>query len=156
MSRRRTYRVLVCRGPECGDKRGARGVYERLSTLIADGGLGERVELAWQSCFGRCTQGPNVLVREVSSLGGRQNLFAPPPPVLGALTALYSEIDDVTAHDIVAGHLQGDQVQAHLVRQPAAPVPRKNAPEPAVGKTGGSAEPEVKPALSKSKPCTKE
>ena len=120
MSQRRCYRVLVCRGPECGDKRNSRAVYDRLRQLIDERRLGEDVSLDWQSCFGRCTQGPNVLVREIDPRAARaQSLFAPPPAVRGARTALYNEIDEVKARDIVDGHLQGDQVQTHLIEQTA-------------------------------------
>jgi len=144
MSERR-YRVLVCRGPECGEKRNARAVYKTLDKLIADAGVADRVELDWQSCFGRCTQGPNVLVREVSATRGRQSLFAPPAPVLGARTALYNEIDDVTARDIVAGHLLGDQVQGQLVRRP---VPTQSRPASADSKTDPVPDPESEPKPS--------
>src|SRR5262245_31888852 len=61
----RRLRILVCRGPDCGDKRNSAAVHaafvERLKTLPAE----VEVALDWQSCFGRCQRGPNVMVREV-------------------------------------------------------------------------------------------
>ena len=47
----------------------------------------DRAELVWQSCFGRCTQGPNVLVREMTEAkAGPPALgtgFATPPSHFG-------------------------------------------------------------------------
>jgi hypothetical protein len=61
----RRFRILVCRGPECGDRRGSATIHAAFVHELAAQGVGERCELAVQSCFGRCTQGPNVLVREL-------------------------------------------------------------------------------------------
>jgi (2Fe-2S) ferredoxin len=74
------YSILVCRGPECGGNRGSSAIYDELRRELvarglldaggpgapgAPGGRTGAVALGWQSCFGRCTQGPNALVREV-------------------------------------------------------------------------------------------
>lgn len=61
----RRYRIVVCRGPDCGDRRDSASVHAAFGRALAEAGLGARCELDWQSCFGRCSQGPNVLVREV-------------------------------------------------------------------------------------------
>jgi (2Fe-2S) ferredoxin len=58
--------ILVCRGPECGDKRNSAGVHAELKRQI--GALppsNVEVHLDWQSCFGKCARGVNVMVREL-------------------------------------------------------------------------------------------
>ena len=109
MSARR-YKVLVCRGPECGDRRGSRAIYEALEERIAARGLGDRCELRWQSCFGRCSQGPNVLVREITGSGADAGVSPPPA------TALYNGVHIVNADEIVEGHLEAGVVLRSLHR----------------------------------------
>lgn len=87
-----TFRIVVCRGPECGDRRGSRAIYDVLRAAIATHGLADRCELAWQSCFGRCTQGPNVLVREIIPEGSTTP---------ATMTALYNGVLVETAEAIV-------------------------------------------------------
>jgi (2Fe-2S) ferredoxin len=116
----RRFRILVCRGPECGDRRESRGVYDAFRAALA-GGFESSCELGWQSCFGRCTQGPNVLVREVVS-------EAPPPrfalatmPTAGprGVTALYNHVDAARVTEIVAEHIGRGVVVRRFVEPPA-------------------------------------
>ena len=78
------------------------------------------MELTWQSCFGRCTQGPNVLVRElvaeapVSTLGTG---FATMPGPRG-VTALYNHIDATRVERVVIQHVMGGQVVREFVERP--------------------------------------
>jgi (2Fe-2S) ferredoxin len=79
----------------------------------------EGAELVWQSCFGRCSQGPNVLVREVSvepsqSLGSG---FATLPGPRGA-TALYNRVDATRVERIVIEHIIGGRVVREFVERP--------------------------------------
>ncbi|MEJ7601427.1 MAG: hypothetical protein WKG01_26220 [Kofleriaceae bacterium] len=76
-------------------------------------------ELVWQSCFGRCTQGPNVLVREI--------LTAEPPSITGTFatlpgprgtTALYNRVDSFRAEHIVAAHVMNGQIVREYVERP--------------------------------------
>jgi (2Fe-2S) ferredoxin len=117
--RSRRFRILVCRGPECGDRRESRGVFDAFRSALATAGLEPTCELGWQSCFGRCTQGPNVLVREVLS-------EAPPPrfalatlPGLRGVTALYNRVDAARVTDIVAEHIGQGVVVRRFVEPPA-------------------------------------
>lgn len=70
------YEILICCGPTCGDRRGARDVYEGFRAALARRGLSERVNFAWQRCFGRCARGPNALVRERSGAAAETSLGA--------------------------------------------------------------------------------
>jgi len=107
----RRYHIRVCRGPECGERHGSKAIYDAFRHAIAAAGLGERVDLGWQSCFGRCTQGPNVLVREVTqgSPAGSERIPA---------TALYNGVDVVHVDEVVHEHLERGVVVRALVRWP--------------------------------------
>jgi len=80
----------------------------------------ETTELVWQSCFGRCTQGPNVLVRELvadqpaATLGSG---FATLPGPRG-VTALYNRMDAERVERVVAQHVVGGQIVRELIERP--------------------------------------
>src|SRR5438552_18986424 len=102
----RRFKVVICRGPECGDRRGSAALYEVFRSALEAHGARERAELSWQSCFGRCTQGPNVLVREdlAQSSPGLGSGFATLPSGRGA-TALYNRIDSGRVERVVIQHV---------------------------------------------------
>ena len=54
-------KITVCIGSSCHIK-GSRQVVEQLQTLIAQHGLGEKVELGGTFCMGKCQQGVCVTV----------------------------------------------------------------------------------------------
>ena len=54
-------KVTVCIGSSCHIK-GSRPVVEQLQRLIAEHGLGDRVELGGTFCMGNCQQGVCVTV----------------------------------------------------------------------------------------------
>ena len=54
-------KVTVCIGSSCHIK-GSRQVVESLQYLIAEAGLGDKVELGGTFCMGRCQQGVCVTV----------------------------------------------------------------------------------------------
>ena len=56
-------KVTVCIGSSCHIK-GSRQVVDQLQTLIAEKGLGEKVELSGTFCMGKCQQGVCVTVDE--------------------------------------------------------------------------------------------
>jgi len=117
----RRYRIVICRGPECGDRRGSALLHEVFRSALEAHQVRDCAELVWQSCFGRCTQGPNVLVREVvaaaspvSTLGTG---FATPPGPRGA-TALYNHIDPERIERIVLDHVVGGRIVREFVERP--------------------------------------
>ena len=128
----RRYRIVVCRGPDCGDRRDSASVHAAFGRALAEAGLGARCELDWQSCFGRCSQGPNVLVREVVAAPIHRGLADLPPRLGGgprAATALYNRVAPVHAAEIVASHIGRGAVVRHLI-EPLA-VPPAAPPRPA-------------------------
>ncbi len=54
-------KITVCIGSSCHIK-GSRQVVEQLQYLIAENGLGEKVELGGTFCMGKCQQGVCVTV----------------------------------------------------------------------------------------------
>ena len=72
----------------------------------------------WQSCFGRCTQGPNVLVRElVAEQPALGSGFATLPGPRGA-TALYNRMDAARVERVVVQHVIGGQIVREFVERP--------------------------------------
>lgn len=120
----RRFRIIVCRGPECGDRRNSRAVHAAFAALLAERRLEGRCELSWQSCFGRCSQGPNALVREVPAAvqPAPRFSFADLPPSHGGgprlATALYNRLDPVKAAEIVATHIEKGVVVSRLIERP--------------------------------------
>jgi (2Fe-2S) ferredoxin len=119
----RRFRIVVCRGPECGDKRDSQAVHAAFVREIAAAGVGDRCQLEWQSCFGRCSQGPNVLVREVpvEALAKPRFTLADLPVGRGGgprlATALYNHMAPVNAADVVASHVLRGQVVHRLIER---------------------------------------
>jgi (2Fe-2S) ferredoxin len=100
------------------------------------GPLAGQVELGWQSCFGRCTQGPNVLVQELAPErpGERQFLLATMPRGRAGRSALYNGVAEPDVADIVEQHIQRDQPVSRLIQPPARSPASYNAPSnPAPG-----------------------
>jgi (2Fe-2S) ferredoxin len=112
----RKMAVIVCRGPDCGDKRNSAAVHAAFVTELRQkvrGGL--EVSLRWQSCFGQCQKGPNVLVREVRA--GDDPFFLSFLGALGDRGALYHAVRPEDAARIVDEHVIGGRIAADLKRR---------------------------------------
>jgi (2Fe-2S) ferredoxin len=81
------FLVIVCRGPECGERKQSRHLHSRLLRLVDELGYSNRVEIGWQSCFGRCKSGPNIMIRKAPTT--LTPMFAAAVP-FGPGTALYN------------------------------------------------------------------
>lgn len=115
----RRFKIVICRGPECGDRHGSAALHEVFESALGASGAC-RSELAWQSCFGRCTQGPNVLVREILSSDAAPALgtgFATLPGPRGA-TALYNRMDRQRVLHVVADHVMRGQIVREYIERP--------------------------------------
>jgi (2Fe-2S) ferredoxin len=110
----RRYRILVCRGPECGERMGSSAIHAAFVDAIRRRGLEARVELGWQSCFGRCRAAPNVLVHPVNP-SERRTLIAAAPMARGPGTAFYSGVRPADALRIVDEHVIGGKPIAELM-----------------------------------------
>jgi NADP-reducing hydrogenase subunit HndC len=127
---RRQFKIIVCRGPECGDRRGSRSIAEAIDRELTAQGLRGQVEIGWQSCFGRCTQGPNVLVREVLQSPTQPSVprfaFAT-LPVQGGKSALYNRLRIADIAELVSEHVGRGQVVRRLIE----PIEHRREPAPA-------------------------
>ncbi len=114
----RRFKIVICRGPECGDRRGSAQLHDLFANALDAQQARDRAELVWQSCFGRCTQGPNVLVREL--VGDQPTLgsgFATLPGPRG-VTALYNRMDATRVERVVEQHVIGGQIVRELIERP--------------------------------------
>ncbi len=118
MSRR--YKIIVCRGPECGGKRQSDLVHAEFVQILREAPVPDAyVEIAWHSCFGACVHGPNVLLREV--LPGENTFRLNMMPIMAPGAVLYHGIKPALARKIVEEHLKGGRVVTELTRK-TAPV----------------------------------
>jgi (2Fe-2S) ferredoxin len=112
----RKYQILVCKGPECGEKRGSiaiHGAFER--ELRACPLHGNEATLEQYSCFGRCQRGPNVLVREVKPGENTRMILLMPTAASGAY--LYHGVSPDEARAIVEEHVGRGQPLVALTRR---------------------------------------
>jgi (2Fe-2S) ferredoxin len=135
------FRIVICRGPECGDRRGSAVLHAAFRDAL-DRHAVEGTECDWQSCFGRCTQGPNVLVRELLE-PLPPGAPAPPRKTLGSgfatlphrvgLTALYNRIDLARVERIVVDHVKAGQIVRDFIERPGIhpldPVASRTKPQ---------------------------
>lgn len=100
----RKYTILVCRGPECGDKRHSIDVFEAFKRELSRCPLdGNEVMLDRYSCFGKCQRGVNVLVREVLPTDNPMMLRL--MPTAGGRATLYHRVDPSEARRVLEEHI---------------------------------------------------
>jgi (2Fe-2S) ferredoxin len=119
----RRYRIVICRGPECGDRRGSAALHDAFCSALDAGGVRESCEVVWQSCFGRCTQGPNVLVRELlppvaASQSSQFGFGLATLPGPRGTTALYNRVDRERVERVVALHIVAGQIVREYIERP--------------------------------------
>lgn len=124
------FRISICRGPECGDRRGAAALGAACEQSLARHGLRAAAEIAWQSCFGHCSQGPNVLVRDMSTQPAHQIMgvigsgFATAPGPRG-VTALYNLVDAARLDTIISEHVGHRRVVRAFIERPQLTIRSK-------------------------------
>ena len=110
------YQILVCRGPECGDKRHSADIFAALKDelrKVTPGGNEASLDL--YSCFGRCQRGPNVLVREVRPNENLRMILLMPTAGPGAY--LYHMVKPGEARQIVTEHVIGGKPLLEFTRR---------------------------------------
>ena len=113
------YRIVVCRGPECGDRRDSQALYAELERLITARGLRGKVELEWQSCFGRCQSGPNILVRLITQADASPFRMSVLLPSANGDAVLYNGVRLEELGRLLEDHVVGGRpVRAMINRKP--------------------------------------
>jgi (2Fe-2S) ferredoxin len=116
----RRYVIMVCRGPTCGKKRNSQALYDALSALIDAHRLAPRVELGWKVCFGRCTRGPNALVRECGPGAPERGAGLGLSLALrGGASAFYTGLKPSDASALIGEHVLGGAIVKRLIDGPA-------------------------------------
>jgi (2Fe-2S) ferredoxin len=110
------FTILVCRGPECGDKRHSADVHAALKRDLATTPLGgNEVVLDLYSCFGKCQRGVNVLVREMLPTDNPMMLRL--MPTAGGRATLYHRVMPSEAKRILEEHIARGQVLTELTQR---------------------------------------
>lgn len=111
------YKILVCKGPDCGEKRHSIDVFHALDRELKRCPLnGNEVVLEQYACFGKCAKGPNVLVREVLPNESRMLALM---PTMGKAVWLYHAVSPGDARRIVEEHIaKGTPIVAFTLRTP--------------------------------------
>lgn len=117
----RRFKILVCRGPECGERRNSQAVFDAFERLVQKHPACSGVVMDRWSCFGRCTQGPNVLVQQVIDPPANQRRFvlATAPRSRRGRSVLYNGVSPADAVDILRDHVLGGKPVARLIQAPA-------------------------------------
>lgn len=119
------FTILVCRGPECGDRLDSAAVFGAFEDALKDNPPSCEVELGRYSCFGRCKRGPNVLVREI--LPSENIMMVRLMPTSGGRAVLYHGVKPDDAADVVSEHVIGGKKLQHLIdRNSARPLVPRN------------------------------
>jgi (2Fe-2S) ferredoxin len=106
VSEPRRLTVMVCRGPTCGERRNSAALYQQLDDLVVVRGLGERVTLGWETCYGHCLRGPNVLVYDTDEVGA-WNVYA---GLDSPSAVLYNRVTVGELENMLDKHLAGGMV----------------------------------------------
>jgi (2Fe-2S) ferredoxin len=109
------FKILVCRGPECGDKRFSRDVHAEIVRAVRVRGLDGRIVLDWQTCFGRCRVGPNVMVRKMRP--GEDPVLEAIVPRWGCEATLYNGVRPADVTRIIEEHVGQGRVLQDLIRK---------------------------------------
>lgn len=110
------FKILVCRGPECGERRHSADVHAALKRELSSADLGgNQVTLDSHSCFGQCQRGVNVLVREIRAGENAFMLSMMPTSAPGA--CLYHGVRPKDAKQVLEEHVGKGQEIGELKRR---------------------------------------
>ena len=102
------FQILVCDGPSCGVCHGSDALLE----LIAEYGetseaLRGRVDVTNLTCFGRCDEGPNMMVRPLAE--GEDGSVEPDFDKLTGVRGLYLGMDEDRVRRMLDEHVGAGQ-----------------------------------------------
>ena len=95
--------ILVCDGPSCGVTHESELLKELIAgRLAADADLRKRCVIVDYGCFGRCSEGPNMFVRELAK--GEEAEREPDPDELEIQRGFYPSVDAAKVERVVREH----------------------------------------------------
>jgi len=116
------YQILVCKGPECGEKRGSSAIFAAITAELRSCPLnGNEAILGQHSCFGKCQKGPNVLVREMRPNENQRMILLMPTAGPGAF--LYHAVKPAEAHRIIEEHVANGRPLIEFTKRIPIPIP---------------------------------
>lgn len=102
------FQVLVCDGPSCGLCHDSAKLVEHMEGHVdASPALKGRVDVTNLTCFGRCDEGPNMLVRQLDP--GEDGSFEPEFEKLGGVRGLYLGMDETRCARMLDEHVAAGQ-----------------------------------------------
>lgn len=108
------FQIHVCDGPSCGMTLGSEELVEVLRKAIdADPELEGRVGVGCYTCYGRCDDGPNLFVEELTE--GREGDEYPEPEVLETQRGFYPGVDEAKVLRVLKEHCGLGRVVEELV-----------------------------------------
>jgi (2Fe-2S) ferredoxin len=97
------FQILVCDGPSCGVCHGSEALVEQIERRVAElPALAGRVDVVNLTCFGRCDEGPNMLVRELGE--HEDGTCEPGIEQLEGVRGLYLGMNEVKVDRMLAEH----------------------------------------------------
>ena len=115
MSKR--LQILVCDGPSCGLCFDSEELAEHMRARIAaTEGLEGRVFVSNLTCFGRCNEGPNMLVRDLED--GESGELEPDYERLDRVLGLYVGVNQELVDRVLDEHccVDGQPIASHVER----------------------------------------
>ena len=104
----RRYQLLVCDGPSCGVCLCSENLKEAaLARIAGEPALAERLTVFDLTCFGRCDDGPNMMVRELPA--GEDREIEPDHDDLQGVRGLYTGVDEGRLTRILDEHVLEDR-----------------------------------------------
>jgi (2Fe-2S) ferredoxin len=108
------FQILVCDGPSCGVCHGSERLVEHIVARVgADAGLRDRVDVCNLTCFGRCDDGPNMLVRALAE--GEEGSVEPAIERLEGVRGLYLGMTESKIDRMLDEHCGEDRAIAEWV-----------------------------------------
>lgn len=108
------FQILVCEGPSCGVTHESEVLRDRLKGQVdRDPDLKSRVHVVDYNCFGRCSEGPNMFVRQLKP--GERGDVEPGFDGFDGQRGFYPGVDGARCDRILAQHCGAGTPVADLV-----------------------------------------
>lgn len=116
MTEPKRFQLLICDGPSCGITHDSACLKEHIEKKLAEKeGVEGRVTLLDFTCFGRCDEGPNMLVHELKD--GDDEYDEPDLDDLDGERGFYTGMNEEKIDRMVDSHLTNGQPVDDLVEE---------------------------------------